>query len=174
MRVGTIAGVVLVLSTAFHAHPQEQQSKYQSGWPCSGKVDPSFVRTAEATGGKVLLFSPYETAGAADDMSASSHHRETVFRAGGDLDAELAARPLSIASSRYRLGGEMRRTISANGRPPTCRCIVRRRISVGFSRRPSARACRRISASRLAVCGIVVPSGWPREPAHDFVASTAS
>jgi hypothetical protein len=65
---------------------QDQQPKYQTGWPCSGKVDPAYIRTAEATGGKVLLFTPNEITGAADDMSASSNHRETVFRAGGQLD----------------------------------------------------------------------------------------
>ena len=51
-----------------------------------GKIDPAFVRTSEATGGKVLLFTPNEITGAAADMSASRAHRETIFRAGGQLD----------------------------------------------------------------------------------------
>ncbi len=82
----TTAGVALVLCATLPLDAQDQQPKYQTGWPCSGKVDPSFVRTAEATGGKVLLFTPNEITGAAADMSASSGHRETVFRAGGQLD----------------------------------------------------------------------------------------
>ena len=86
MLLRTIAGAVLVLCASLPLNAQDQQPKYQTGWPCSGKVDPSFVRTAEATGGKVMLFTPNEITGAADDMSATSRHRETVFRAGGQLD----------------------------------------------------------------------------------------
>ena len=83
----TIAGVALVLGASLLLNAQQdQQPKYQTGWPCSGKVDPSFVRTSEATGGKVLLFTPNEITGAAADMSASRAHRETIFRAGGQLD----------------------------------------------------------------------------------------
>jgi len=80
------AGVALVLGASLLLNAQDQQPKYQTGWPCSGKVDPSFVRTSEATGGKVLLFTPNEITGAAADMSASRAHRETIFRAGGQLD----------------------------------------------------------------------------------------
>ena len=86
MVLRTIAGAALGLCASLPLNAQDQQPKYQTGWPCSGKVDPSFVRTAEATGGKVLLFTPNEIMGAANDMSASSGHHETVFRAGGQLD----------------------------------------------------------------------------------------
>ena len=86
MRLRSIACVALVFYASVRIPAQNQQPKYQSGWPCSGKVDASFVRTAEATGGKVLLFAPNEVTGAADDMSASRGHPETVFRAGGQLD----------------------------------------------------------------------------------------
>ena len=85
MLLRTIACAVLLLGLPPSATAQTQQPKFQLGWPCSGKVDPSFVRTAEATGGKVLLFTPNEITGAADDMSASSGHRDIVFRAGGQL-----------------------------------------------------------------------------------------
>jgi len=86
MPFKTIACALLVLCPSLPAKAQGQQPKNQIGWPCSGKVEPSFIRTAEATGGKVFLFTPNEITGAADDMSASSGHRETVFRAGGQLD----------------------------------------------------------------------------------------
>jgi hypothetical protein len=85
MLLRTVACVVLVLYPPLPVSAQDQQPKNQIGWPCSGRVDPSFIRTAEATGGKVLLFTPNEVTGAADDMSASSSHRETVVRAGGQL-----------------------------------------------------------------------------------------
>jgi hypothetical protein len=84
--VRTVTCVALVLCASLPAAAQHQEPKYQTGWPCSGKVDPAYVRTAEATGGKVLLFTPNEVTGAADDMTASSGHRETVVRAGGQLD----------------------------------------------------------------------------------------
>ena len=86
MPIRTIACVALLLCASLRVNAQDQQPKYQTGWPCSGRVDPSFIRSAEATGGKVLLFTPNELTGAANDMSASSGHRETVFRAGGQLD----------------------------------------------------------------------------------------
>ena len=86
MLLRTAACVALVLYASLPAAAQDQQPKYQTGWPCSGRVDPTYIRTAEATGGKVLLFTPNEVTGAADDMTASSGHRETVVRAGGLLD----------------------------------------------------------------------------------------
>lgn len=85
MLLRRVACLALVLCSSRPVDAQDQQPKNQIGWPCSGKVDPSFIRTAEATGGKVLLFTPNEITGAADDMAASSGHRETVFRAGGQL-----------------------------------------------------------------------------------------
>ncbi len=85
MLLRTVACVVLVLCPSLPVNAQDQQPKNQLGWPCSGKVDPAFIRTAEATGGKVLLFTPNEVTGAAHDMSASSGHREIVFRAGGQV-----------------------------------------------------------------------------------------
>ena len=45
MLLRTIAGVVLVLCASLPPSAQDQQPKFQMGWPCSGKVDPSFVRT---------------------------------------------------------------------------------------------------------------------------------
>jgi hypothetical protein len=60
----------------------------QPGWPCRGKVDPAYVRGAEATGGKVMLLKPSETGrGAAVDMIASGIHDEIVLRAGGEVEA---------------------------------------------------------------------------------------
>ena len=47
-----------------------------------------YVTTAEATGGKVMLFHPTEVEGAALDIRASRAHDETVFRAAGQLAEE--------------------------------------------------------------------------------------
>ena len=86
MLLRPVACVALVLCASLPATARREQPKPQAGWPCSGRVDPSYIRTSEATGGKVLLFKPTEVSAAADDMSASRDHRETVIRAGGQLD----------------------------------------------------------------------------------------
>jgi hypothetical protein len=62
---------------------QGGQRRNDPGWPCTGTIDPSYIRSAEATGGVVMLFKPAEVAGAAEVMQASRLHREVVFRAGG-------------------------------------------------------------------------------------------
>src|SRR5262245_33883646 len=67
------------------ASAQNQPQGNRTNWPCGGKVDSSYIRTAEATGGHVLLFSSAETSGAADEMTASLGHNQTVLRASGNL-----------------------------------------------------------------------------------------
>jgi hypothetical protein len=79
MRFTGLLAVLLVPTSAL-AQPSRSE-----GWPCQGKVDPSFVRAAEETGGKVLLLKPTELAGATADFKASSQHEETVLRVGGTL-----------------------------------------------------------------------------------------
>jgi hypothetical protein len=86
MLLRRVACVALVLCASLPVNAQDRQPTYQAGWPCWARVDPSYIQSAEATGGKVLLFKPTEVSGAADDMSASRDHRETVVRAGGQLD----------------------------------------------------------------------------------------
>lgn len=48
-------------------------------------VDPSYVRTAEATGGRVLLFDRSEAAGSMVLVRNASKHPDTIFRAMGTL-----------------------------------------------------------------------------------------
>lgn len=77
--------VVLLVCASLPASGQDAGQRSTSGWPCAGTVDPTYVQGAEATGGKVLLFRPTETRGAAADMAASREHDATVFRAAGRL-----------------------------------------------------------------------------------------
>lgn len=79
IMVGCLVGSVL------SARAQEQQARRQPGWPCAGTVDRNYARTAEATGGKVLLFRKGEIGGAVYDTTASSQHPETVFRASAQV-----------------------------------------------------------------------------------------
>ena len=80
------ACVCVPLSVAAQSKPSGQSSR--PGWPCAGKVDPSYVQIAEASGGKVLLFHPTEIEGMGLDYRASAQHEETVFRAVGQLNGE--------------------------------------------------------------------------------------
>jgi hypothetical protein len=96
------AGVCLPLSAAAQQERAGQASR--PGWPCAGKIDPAYVQVSEATGGKVLLFHPSEVEGAAADERASRQHRETVFRAAGqiaDESYELAVPIDSTIESAY-------------------------------------------------------------------------
>jgi hypothetical protein len=86
MLLRTVACLGLVLCAWFPMHAQQGQSRSQAGWPCAGRVDPAYIRSAEATGGKVLLVTPDEVSAAVEDMSASKNHDEVVLRAAGQLE----------------------------------------------------------------------------------------
>ena len=66
---------------------QQQVPQPKPGWPCvAGRaVDPSYVRTAEATGGQVFLFDRSEAARSIVLMGDADKHKETIFRATGTL-----------------------------------------------------------------------------------------
>jgi hypothetical protein len=81
--------ILVLMAAVFLAAPPargQQQQASRPGWPCAGKVDPSYILIAEATGGSVLLFHPSELGAAGSEMSAAQRHRETVFRAGGPVE----------------------------------------------------------------------------------------
>ena len=60
-----------------------------SGWPCAGRPDPTYVSTAEATGGQLFLLHPSEVADSGALMAASFTHRDTLFRVAGPLSDGL-------------------------------------------------------------------------------------
>jgi hypothetical protein len=88
MRFTIFLSAVVCLPLALAAQRPTQDQAPRPGWPCAGKVDPAFVRTAEATGGKVLLFHPSEIEGVSLDERASRQHDVTIFRAAGQLDGD--------------------------------------------------------------------------------------
>ena len=85
MRTNTCIVIVALSCASLPVSAQNQQPGTRTNWPCGGKVDSSYIRTAEATGGHVLLFAPTEVSGAADEMTASLGHSQTVLRASGNL-----------------------------------------------------------------------------------------
>jgi hypothetical protein len=80
------AWIALFLLTALLC-AQEQLPKSKAGWPCvAGRaVDPSYVRTAEATGGQVFLFDRSEAARSMVLVRNSHLHEDTIFRSMGTL-----------------------------------------------------------------------------------------
>ena len=78
--------VLLIAAPVLPAQAQDQQPRSQPGWPCAGTVSPFYIQSAEATGGKVMLFGRGETGGAAADYAASSRHEEAIFRVSAPLD----------------------------------------------------------------------------------------
>lgn len=84
----TLAGVLVILfpiSALLSAQQQAPQSR--PGWPCvAGRaIDPTYVRTAEATGGQVFLFDRSEAARSTVLMLYGSKHEDTIFRSMGTL-----------------------------------------------------------------------------------------
>jgi hypothetical protein len=88
MRFTVLLAACVCVPFAAAAQQGRAGQTSRPGWPCAGKVDPAYVQVAEATGGKVLLFHPSEVEGVAADERASRQHRETVFRAAGQLADE--------------------------------------------------------------------------------------
>jgi hypothetical protein len=80
---GVLAAMLSVLAAAPAA--QQQVPRERPGWPCVGRPDPTYVRTAEATGGQVFLFDKSEIGESAALMIASSTHTETIFRVSGSV-----------------------------------------------------------------------------------------
>jgi len=85
MRARLVILIAALSCASLPAPAQVQQQGSRTGWPCGGRVDSSFVRTAEATGGRVLLFAPTELSGFTNEMDASRGHDEIVLRVTGQL-----------------------------------------------------------------------------------------
>ena len=88
---GGLSGVarVLVICCPLTAVlcPQQQVPASRPGWPCvAGRaIDPTYVRTAEATGGQVFLFDRSEAGRSMILMQYSGKHEDTIFRSTGTL-----------------------------------------------------------------------------------------
>ncbi len=88
---GELRAVVraLVVSCAHAAFlcAQQQVPQTRPGWPCvAGRaIDPTYIRTAEATGGQVFLFDRSEAGRSMILMQYSGKHEDTIFRSTGTL-----------------------------------------------------------------------------------------
>jgi hypothetical protein len=82
--------IVLLMMVALGALAQNQQPRYQAGWPCTGKeraFDPTYSRIAEATGGHLFLFDKSEVAGTSALAIGDARHKETIMRGSGKLES---------------------------------------------------------------------------------------
>ena len=81
---------LLLLAFALGAFGQEQQPRYQPGWPCTGKeraFDLTYSKIAEATGGHLFLFDKSEVSGTSALAIGDSKHKDTIFRQSGKLES---------------------------------------------------------------------------------------
>jgi len=93
--------IVLLMLFALGAWGQEQQPRYQAGWPCTGKeraFDPVYSKIAEATGGHLFLFDKSEVAGTAALAIGDMRHKETIVRQSGKLESYVDI-PIPVDSS---------------------------------------------------------------------------
>jgi hypothetical protein len=80
----TTLAVAALLAAPFTIAAQQQPS-HRIGWPCAARLDPSYFRVAEGTGGQLLLLAPEEIGDSARLLSAFSSHRQTIFRLAGTV-----------------------------------------------------------------------------------------
>ena len=82
----------LILSILFASSvvaSEDQQQKTSEGWPCTSKIDPSYVMVAEETGGQVQMFQPSEASGSLTLIESKlAGNDETVYRISGELSGE--------------------------------------------------------------------------------------
>ena len=68
---------------------QQQTPHPRAGFPCGARLDPSYFRVAEGTGGHLLLLAPEEIGDSATLLIAFGDHPQTVFRLAGSMTPGL-------------------------------------------------------------------------------------
>jgi hypothetical protein len=92
----------LVAAAALTARPvavAREQTSTPAGWPCGARIDPTFVKGAEATGGQVFLLAPDEMVDPAVLLPASGDHPQTIYRLAGAIDPGVNEIRVPIDSS---------------------------------------------------------------------------
>jgi hypothetical protein len=68
---------------------QQQMPNPRAGFPCGARLDPSYFRVAEGTGGHLLLLAPEEIGDSASLLTAFGDHPQTIFRLAGAMNPGL-------------------------------------------------------------------------------------
>ena len=88
-----------MLAVPLLAGAQQQTPNPRSGWPCGARLDPSYFRVAEGTGGHLLLLSPEEIGDSTALLTAFTAHPATIFRLAGAVTPGLHEIAVRIDSS---------------------------------------------------------------------------
>lgn len=80
---------IAVLAASAPVSAQQQMPATGTAWPCGGRLDPSYFRVAEGTGGQLFLVAPDEIADSAPLLTAFNSHPQTIFRLAGTVTPGL-------------------------------------------------------------------------------------
>jgi hypothetical protein len=78
---------------------QQQTSNGRTAWPCGARLDMSYFRVAEGSGGHLLLLAPEEISDSATLLTAFGAHPQTIFRIAGSITPGLHEFPVPIDPS---------------------------------------------------------------------------
>ena len=82
-------GAAAFFAVPFLVTAQQQRPNTAAGWPCGARIDSSFFRVAEGTGGHLLLLAPEEIGDSATLLTAFGDHPQTIFRLAGSMTPGL-------------------------------------------------------------------------------------
>lgn len=86
-RLGFVAAVMLSVPLLVGA--QQQMPNPRAAWPCGARLDMSYFRVAEGSGGHLLLLAPEEISDSAALLTAFGAHPQTIFRIAGSVTPGL-------------------------------------------------------------------------------------
>jgi hypothetical protein len=92
------ATTAIIIATSVTVGAQ-QQAPSPRAWPCGGRLDPSYFRVAEGSGGQLLLLAPDEIADSTPVLLAITSHPQTIFRLAGSITPGLNDFQIPIDSS---------------------------------------------------------------------------
>jgi len=80
---------VIVVAAPLLLGAQQQSGNPRAGWPCGARLDPSYFRVAEGTGGHLLLLSLEEIGDSAALLNSFDGHPQTILRLAGSMTPGL-------------------------------------------------------------------------------------
>jgi hypothetical protein len=80
---------VAVFAAPMLVGAQQQTPNTRAAFPCGARLDPSYFRVAEGTGGHLLLLAPEEIGDSAALLTAFGDHPQTIFRLAGSMNPGL-------------------------------------------------------------------------------------
>jgi hypothetical protein len=93
------ATTAIIIAASVAVDAQQQAPGPRNAWPCGGRLDPSYFRVAEGSGGQLWLLAPDEIADSAPVLLAITSHPQTIFRLAGSITPGLSDFQIPIDSS---------------------------------------------------------------------------